>query len=134
MVLVSFSQLVSRNRFQSLADLGLQASLRPSPRKFSENKVSEKNAAGIQRSQGDVSMVEAPSEMRTPHELIGGGTPNPRKLSTASSNITLGTVSVAYITITVITFGIRCRNMMRASLRPSEIAASTNSWCLSEMI
>src|SRR5260370_17756532 len=120
--------------YQSFADLGLQASLRPSPRKFSENRVNEKKAAGIQRSQGDVSIVEAPSEIRTPDELIGAGTPSLRKLSTASSSITLGTVSVAYITITVVTLGMRCRNMIRALLRPRETAASTNSWCLSEMI
>ena len=56
--------------------------------------------------------------------------PSPKKLKNASSNMTLGMVSVVYTIIGPIALGTMCLKIMALGDSPSEMAASTNSCCL----
>src|SRR5664280_111452 len=82
---------------QSFDDLTSSASRRPSPRKFSEKSVSENTAPGNSNNHGNSSICSAPSLINTPHELIGGCTPRPRKLRKDSISMTEGTVRVCLL-------------------------------------
>jgi hypothetical protein len=65
-----------------------------------------------------------PSLMMLPQLASGGRTPKPRKLSAASTRIVLPMSSVALTITGAMQLGSRCRNMMRARPKPSDLAAT----------
>jgi hypothetical protein len=70
-------------------------------------------------------MYERASASITPHDGVGGCTPNPRKLKVASVRIAVETESEVRMISGAATFGNRWRRMIRQEETPTTRAAST---------
>ena len=67
------------------------------------------------------------SRSSTPHEMVGGCRPRPRKDSAVSARIIAGIASVTDAMMWLMKLGSMWRKMIRPSVQPSSRAAVTNS-------
>src|SRR5437899_1054468 len=70
-------------------------------------------------------MTLRPSFAIDPHSAVGGCTPTPRKLREEAASTANARESVASTSTLLITFGSRCRNMIRVAEQPMDFAAVT---------
>src|SRR4051794_12522229 len=107
---------------------GSAASRNPSPRKLRAITAITTATPGA-NSHGAVAIERMfwASRSSTPHEMVGGCSPRPRKLSEVSARIMAGIASETDAMIWLAKLGSMWRKMTRASEAPSSRAAVTNS-------
>ena len=99
---------------------------------FSESTVSRIITPGMIASSGLTVSSSVPIETIVPHEELGGWTPAPRKESAASNSMLLAIVRVKKTMIVEARLGRISPNITRSGPAPWAMAASTNSFWLSE--
>ena len=92
--------------YELLRNLGLNASLKPSPQRLKARTTTRIVSPGINVSQGASKINRFPSDKIFPQVAKGGGTPKPKKLRADSVNIALATPIVADTRAGAIAFGV----------------------------